>query len=258
MKSQQRGIQSVELGCALLLALARSRSPMQLRDLAKAADMTPSKAHPYLVSFGKLKLIAQDPATGQYDLGEEALQIGLASFQRLSPLRIAQEELKHIEVDSQYSTAVSVWGNQGPTIVQFTEADYPLQVYIRSGTVLSLANTAAGQVFAAFMPRPVVVGALKHERSRFAGRSEPISVAALDEIVAEVRKLGIARSIGTVVPGVNSISAPVFNDRGELVMAISVMKPGLPADADPKGATARAAKQSAMRISQRLGFRPPD
>ena len=120
-----------------------------------------------------------------------------------------------------------------------------------------MANTAAGQVFAAFMPRPVVVGALKHERNRFAGRSEPVSMTALDEIVAEVRRLGIARSIGTVVPGVNSISAPVFNDRGEIVMAISVMKPGLPADADPKGDTARAAKQSAMRISQRLGFRSP-
>jgi DNA-binding IclR family transcriptional regulator len=255
MKSQQRGIQSVEIGCALLQALARSRAAMPLRDLAKAAGMTPSKAHPYLVSFTKLKLIAQDPATGQYDLGEEALQIGLASFQRLSPLRVAQEELKKVEVDSQYSTAVSVWGNQGPTIVQFTEADYPLHVYVRCGTVLSLANTAAGQAFAAFMPRNVVAGALKHERNRFAGRAEPVSMAALDEITAEVRKFGIARSVGTVVPGVNSISAPVFNDRGEMVLAISLMKPGLPADADPKGATAKAAKQCALRISQRLGFR---
>ncbi|WP_178133544.1 IclR family transcriptional regulator [Vineibacter terrae] len=258
MKSQQRGIQSVEIGCALLLALARSRVAMPLRDLAKAADMTPSKAHPYLVSFAKLKLIAQDPATGQYDLGEAALQIGLAAFQRLSPLRAAQEELKTIEVGAHYSTAVSVWGSQGPTIVQFTEADYPLQVYIRCGTVLSLANTAAGQAFAAFMPRNVIASALKQERHRFAGRTEAISMAALDEITAEVRKLGIARSIGTVVPGVNSISAPVFNDRGEMVLAISLMRPGLPADADPQGATARAAKQCALRISRRLGFTPPE
>src|SRR5882757_10909886 len=98
MKSQQRGIQSVEIGCALLQALARSRAAMPLRDLAKAAGLSPSKAHPYLVSFSKLKLIAQDPATGHYDLGENALQIGLASFQRLSPLRVAQEELKKVEV----------------------------------------------------------------------------------------------------------------------------------------------------------------
>ena len=61
MASAQRGIQSVEIGGALLLVLARSRTSMPLRDLAKAAGMTPSKAHPYLVSFSKLGLIFQDP-----------------------------------------------------------------------------------------------------------------------------------------------------------------------------------------------------
>jgi DNA-binding IclR family transcriptional regulator len=33
---------------------------MALKDLALAAGMSPPKAHPYLVSFGKLGLIAQD------------------------------------------------------------------------------------------------------------------------------------------------------------------------------------------------------
>ncbi len=258
MKSPQRGIQSVEIGCELLLALARSRKPMALKDLAREAAMTPSKAHPYLVSFAKLKLIAQDDGTGHYDLGEQALQIGLAAIQRLSPLRIVQEELKKLEVGSRYSTAVSVWGNQGPTIVQYTEADYPLNVYLKCGTVLSLANTAAGLVFSTFMPRATITGALKYEKHRFAGRAEPLTMAALDAATAEVREHGFSRNVGAVVPGVNSISAPVFNDRGEIVLAISLMKPGLPADADPSGTTARTAKQCARHISERLGFRPDD
>lgn len=56
----------------------------------------------------------------------------------------------------------------------------------------------------------------------------------------------------------NSISAPVFNEKGELVLAVSLMKPGLPADADPAGVTARAARECALRISQKLGYRPED
>jgi DNA-binding IclR family transcriptional regulator len=256
MASAQRGIQSVEIGGALLLALARSRTSMPLRDLAKAADMTPSKAHPYLVSFSKLGLITQDPETGQYDLGEAALQIGLAAVQRLSPLRIAQEELKKVGVAAQYSTAVSVWGNLGPTIVQFTEADHPLHVYIRCGTVLSMLHTAAGLVFSTYMPRNKVLAALKGERHRYAGRPETVTPAQLDALTAEVRRLGISRNIGEVVPGVNSISAPVFNEKGELVLAVSLMTPGLAADADPSGTTARAALECALQISQKLGYRP--
>ena len=62
----QRGIQSIEVGGQLLLALARQGCPLLLKDLAQAAGMTPAKAHPYLVSFGKLGLITQEPGTGRY------------------------------------------------------------------------------------------------------------------------------------------------------------------------------------------------
>src|SRR5690606_930861 len=79
----RRSIQSVETGFPLLAALVESARPMTLRDLAAAAGMTSAKAHPYLVSFVRVGLVQQDPATGQYDLGPFALQMGLVSLQRL-------------------------------------------------------------------------------------------------------------------------------------------------------------------------------
>jgi DNA-binding IclR family transcriptional regulator len=41
----QRSIQSIEIGGRLLNALALQSGPMSLKELAQAADMTPSKAH---------------------------------------------------------------------------------------------------------------------------------------------------------------------------------------------------------------------
>ena len=81
-----RGIQSVEVGGQLLKALARSGRRMALKDLARDADMTPAKAHPYLVSFGKLGLIEQDPVSGHYGLGQLAVQLGLISLQQVDPV----------------------------------------------------------------------------------------------------------------------------------------------------------------------------
>lgn len=46
-----RGIQSVEVGGRLLKVLARTGRRMALKDLAREAEMTAAKAHPYLVSF---------------------------------------------------------------------------------------------------------------------------------------------------------------------------------------------------------------
>ncbi|MFY8105148.1 MAG: helix-turn-helix domain-containing protein, partial [Ramlibacter sp.] len=46
---ERAGIQSVEVGFALLDALARAPGPLMLRDLAAAAGMSAAKAHRYLV-----------------------------------------------------------------------------------------------------------------------------------------------------------------------------------------------------------------
>jgi DNA-binding IclR family transcriptional regulator len=85
----QRSVQSVEVGGRLLLALADSRSDLSLKDLAARAGLTPSRAHPYLVSFSRLGLVEQRQPTGRYGLGPAALQIGLAALHQLDPIQAA-------------------------------------------------------------------------------------------------------------------------------------------------------------------------
>ncbi len=85
----QRGIQSIEVGGQLLRAMVHHGRPMALKDLAREADMTPAKAHPYMVSFGRLGLIEQDAVSGHYLLGPLALQLGLIGLQQADPVRIA-------------------------------------------------------------------------------------------------------------------------------------------------------------------------
>ena len=68
----------------LLAALVDAGKPLTLlRDPGAGAGMTSAKAHPYLVSFIRVGLVQQDGATGQYELGPFALQMGLVSLQRL-------------------------------------------------------------------------------------------------------------------------------------------------------------------------------
>ena len=56
-EKEQRAVQSIEVGGRLLLALANSPTPLTLRDLSNRSKLPASRAHPYLVSFGKLGLI---------------------------------------------------------------------------------------------------------------------------------------------------------------------------------------------------------
>ena len=69
MEKTRAGIQSVEVGFGLLDVLARATRPLMLRDLALAAGMNAAKAHRYLVSFQRLRLVVQDANSTLYDLG---------------------------------------------------------------------------------------------------------------------------------------------------------------------------------------------
>src|SRR5580765_3558766 len=88
-RAAQRGIQSIEVGGQLLRALVHHGRPMALKDLAREAEMSPAKAHPYMVSFGRLGLIEQDRTSGHYLLGPLALQLGLISLQQADPVHVA-------------------------------------------------------------------------------------------------------------------------------------------------------------------------
>ena len=112
----QRGIQSIEVGGQLLRALVHHGRPMALKDLAREAEMSAAKAHPYMVSFGRLGLIEQDRTTGHYLLGPLALQLGLISLQQANPGHIATPLLAELAQQIGQTVAIAVWGDRGATI----------------------------------------------------------------------------------------------------------------------------------------------
>ncbi|MGI4777864.1 MAG: IclR family transcriptional regulator [Janthinobacterium lividum] len=262
----QRGIQSIEVGGQLLRALVHHGRPMALKDLAREADMTPAKAHPYMVSFGRLGLIEQDATSGHYLLGPLALQLGLIGLQQADPVRIAAPLLAPLAQEIGHTVAIAVWGARGATIVQIAEAPSPVHVSLRHGTVFSLAHTASGRLFGAYLDAAVVKALLDGERRRAAQRKpaaaptaglRPSPVmptwTAFAAQLDEVRVHGISRSENEVLPGVSAMSAPVFDHGGAIVLALTAIGPSGVFDSRWDSALALALRHCAKAVSGRLG-----
>lgn len=257
MERDRRGIQSIEVGGQLLLALAADGRPMMLRDLARAAGMAPAKAHPYLVSFGKLGLIEQDTVSGRYQLGPFALQLGLTRLHQLNPIREATPAIRQLAADVDQTVALAVWGNQGPTIVHIEQSSRPLHVNMRPGTVMSLLETATGKVFAACLPDKITAPLTRQEMrttERMNGARHRISRAEVEESIAIVRQHGMAQAVGQPIPGINALSAPVFDHSGQIELAITALGPAGTFDPAWDGSIAQALRACATEVSRRLGF----
>jgi DNA-binding IclR family transcriptional regulator len=244
--AEQRGIQSIEVGGRLLQALAREGRPLALKDLALAADMAPAKAHPYLVSFGKLGLIAQDNGSGRYGLGPLAMQLGLISLQQFDPVRLATARLPELAQAMGQTVGITVWGAHGPTVVRTEEAPSPVHVTMRHGAVMSLRDTASGRLFAAHLPREQVRAALK------ATGAGPLDKAFEQELLA-IRASGLAQAVDSVLPGVSGLAAPVFDGNGALVLALTAIGATAHFDTRMQGAPALALRRCAAELTAQLG-----
>lgn len=254
--SDRQGIQSIEVGFRLLRVLAATNRPMMLRDIAKGAGMPAAKAHRYMVSFMRIGLVEQDSASGRYDLGSYALDLGLSGLGRLDPVRLAGPILDTLCEEIQETVALAVWGTHGATIVRIVDAGAPVTITLRAGTVLPLSNSATGRAFAAFFRSPYLKQLLDEEL-RAAAETSKTAVTTLrrqlEKTLTEIREHGISRATGSLTPGINGFSAPVFDHSGHMAAAITSLGSVGEFDVEWGSPVAKAMIAAAEKLSQRLG-----
>jgi len=256
---ERAGIQSVEVGFALLQVLAKSEGALMLRDLAASAGMSAAKAHRYLVSFQRLGLVHQDHTSTRYDLGPAALQLGLAALTRLDPVKLARERMAALMSEIGHTVALAVWGNQGPTIVHWQESPHAMTI-LRLGDVMPLLTSATGRCFAAFMPKDLTAAMMKAELARLQKikhHDVPNTMPEAKAMLAEVRQQGLARVTDALLPGVTGFAAPVFDSDAHLALAMVSLGPTSSFDSAWDGPPAKALRQAAEQLSAQLGHRSP-
>ncbi len=257
VSSDRQGIQSIEVGFRLLNVLAATNRPMMLRDIAKGASMPAAKAHRYMVSFLRVGIVEQDPASGRYDLGAYALELGLSGLGRLDPVKFSGPILESLCEEIHETVALAVWGSHGATIVRIVDAGGPVTITLRPGTVLPLSNSATGRAFAAFSRTPFLKTLLDKELGESANTTG-VAITTLrrqlEKSLTEIRERGIARATGSLTPGINGFSAPVFDHTGSMIAAITSLGSTGEFNTEWDSPVAKSMTEAAKQLSSRLGY----
>jgi len=253
-----QGVQSVELGFGILEALAALGRPAPLREIAKAAGVPVGKTHRYLVSLTRIGLILQEGRGGNYDLGPGALRLGLAALRRLDHHGMAEEALSRLHERVGHTAGLLIWGSHGPTILRWKEADRAVTVNARPGHALPTTLSASGRVFAAFLPMRLVEPFLAEELAAGPAAKKGHDRESFAAILAQVRRDRLAVTRGEVVPGVDAVSAPVFDHDGTLKFVLSVWGSSAWIDLSPDGPVCPALRAAAADLSAQFGYRAAD
>ncbi|GAA4344080.1 hypothetical protein GCM10023165_26980 [Variovorax defluvii] len=182
---------------------------------------------PLAFRSGKYQVVhAHEPvAPGEVD------QPNVATLSAIHAARPLTDELGR---ETDRTVGISVWGNLGPTMIWWREASKPLRTSVRCGLVVSLLGSSTGALFAAYAPREVTGPLLDHEldqQKRCEGREDARRFRTRDDVenyLREVRARGLGTIANAMTPGVNehpvtAVAAPVFDAKGDIVLAIAML-----------------------------------
>lgn len=251
------GVQSVQVAATILMALASEGGTLPLSRLALATGLPRAKVHRYLVSLRASGFVVQNLENGQYEIGPNAVTVGLVGLRRITPIRVIHEALPRLRDSIGETVTSAVWGNQGPTITAMEESSGFVTLNVRVGSVLPILSTAIGRLFLTFLSSSVTDRLVAAER-KAAGSGAPklISERELQELIRSTRRTGLCWMQPALIPAIDAVAAPVFDHRGTIVAAICVVA-GSESFSVRQECIGNTLTETCSEISRRLGYSAP-
>lgn len=218
-------IQVIERMMSLLDALAESPDAASLKHLAAATGLHPSTAHRILAAMTQARFVERQDA-GTYCLGIRLLELGNIVKSRLN---LAEAALPFMQaLHERIGEAINLGVRRDDEIVYLerTSSGRALVrvVYLVGGRA-PLHLTSLGKLFlAADNPQKVRDYA---RRTGLPGKTPRslTTLAALEKELDKVRRHGIAFDDEEAEIGLKCVAAPILDDAGTVVAALSVSAP---------------------------------
>ncbi|MFM0616342.1 IclR family transcriptional regulator [Paraburkholderia nemoris] len=221
-RKEQRGIQSMEVGGRFLEYLASAGEPLTLAELGALSGIPTNQAFTYMVSLLRTGLVKRDPVTSRFEPGPLSLRLGLHALRMVPAVRNAMQPAIDLATRVEQSVLLAAWGDRGPTVLQSIEPSASLHAGVHVGTVMSLVHSTTGRVFAAYKDKTSLRDLVKADIGLQTPEGSNLSGDQFDTILADIRKRGLARGEGLPIPGINSISAPVFDSGGDIALVLTL------------------------------------
>lgn len=135
------------------------------------------------------------------------------------------------------SIQISKWSPRGPLVVQAMESNHPIAIITKVGSVMPLVHSAAGRLFASFLPEQIIRPLMEDEWQKADAQQHTLNPKNWDEFLLlkqSIQSERMALAQGDLLVGINAVGFPVFNAQGMIdfcVVAIDTEK-FLPLDAE--------------------------
>ncbi len=245
-------VRSVDRAAALLLALGESQGEAGVTELARRLGLHKSTASRLLATLQKRGLVEQDDETGKYRLGLVVIRLAERAERTLDLRGISMPELERLARLTHETTGLGIL--DADALLTVAQADGPNLIAVGDWTGRStpLHCVASGKVLLAALAEREVLRIVRRGLVSYTERTITELEPLLEEL-ARIRRRGYATALGEYEMGLNAVSAPVHDARGNVVAAVDIWGPAFRLTPRRIPELAVQAREAAAAISIRLG-----
>jgi DNA-binding IclR family transcriptional regulator len=248
-------------------ALTRGLSILQLFDvdhrewtidqMAEQTGLLRMTVYRMVRTLESTRFLVRDPATNRYHLGPSVLAMTYVSEDHSEFVALARPFMEALVDRTGESVTLAIEVDGAPVCVDTIDTTRPFKRQTARGRVIGDLASVHGKIFAAFKTA--------EERAAILARPHPqltpntvTDPQALAEELDQIAREDLAFDVEGLYVSTCAVGAPIRDQLGEVVAAISVVMPTGRFGPEERRLCTEAVKSIAASLSAYLGWNPPE
>jgi DNA-binding IclR family transcriptional regulator len=253
-KQKEYSVPSIERALSVLECLARAKRGFSLSEIGRRLRIPKSSAHLILSTLERRGFLQRNTKTNRYCFGLQLVSLSRSALENLDLREEAKPFLCSLMQESGFTVHMAVLERDEAVIIEKVEAPGLVRLASWVGRRLDVNCSGVGKALLAFLPDDELDCLLRTKDFARHNSRTIISTTILRRELILVRQAGYALDNEEDEPGVRCIGAPVFDEKGKAVAAISIAGVASQIGIDRVPVLARLVTRAAGRISARMGY----
>jgi DNA-binding IclR family transcriptional regulator len=249
-------VQVLDRALAALEVLANSSTECSLAEICSTLKLHKSTVHRLMMVLEQHRLVEKNVDTGRYRLGLKLYEFGSKAFGAIDLRRQARPYLDRLQREISETVFFCMLDDGQVFYIEKIESHQSVRTGCTVGSRAPAYCTAVGKAMLAELPDAEVNEIIRRWGLKAITPNTITSPLALKAELRAIRLRGYAIDNEEKEPGLRCLSAPVRNDTGKLLAALSVSGPAFRVTKERIPEIGKAVMQAAGELSHDLGYRP--
>jgi IclR family acetate operon transcriptional repressor len=217
-------VQPVEKALGVLAYVVECGQVVSLKTVSQALGIPKTTAFRYLQTLSRAGFLEHDPARDRYSVGPRLRSMARTDTRVSRARELAQPLMLELVREFEGTANLAVKGDGSVVYLEVIDGLTGFCTKARSGDSHPLHSTALGKAILAHMPQPEALDYLSRPLTERTGRTL-IEREELERQLRQIAQNGYAIETGENEDGAMCVGAPILDERGYPLVAISIAVP---------------------------------